>query len=563
MAFAAFWGLHGTPQVFDGFPVFCGSSEDQFARDLLPVWYRYWQADLCITLMDVFALDPAQLQGMNLAHWMPVDCERLSEMDKHILANSPGRPVAMSRHGEKCLSDAGFKPLYAPHALDMEAWSPLEDRDAARAQLGWDDGRLVIGINAANQDPVRKAYPEQIEAFAELAKLHDDVQLVIHSRARTQQGADLESLIAYYGLQGKAGLGAQDAIAGGLVTEPMMVSWHGVIDVCSNTAYGEGFGLAILQSQACGTPVVANDCSAMRELCGAGWLTEGQNWWNKGHRSNWQVPFVTSILDSYEKAYAEARDPAVREQARQWALAYDAEKIYAECWEPILAELGSGRVVEHAGLRWRLGDSVDHGDRLGPAHEETVEQSVLDLLPDGGVFLDVGAHVGHYTLRAAKKAVKVIAVEPNPATATRLRDNLQLNGLGNVTVHQLAAWDKIERLRLESRDNFERSGDTTVTPDDEGTVTGIPLDRVLSGEDRIDLVKLDVEGADLHAIRGMAKTLARLRPVMVIEDHSVYGCYEKADLEALLGELGYDCEPLGMYGCAPYLVSRPVAVAVA
>ena len=180
------------------------------------------------------------------------------------------------------------------------------------------------------------------------------------------------------------------------------------------------------------------------------------------------------------------------------------------------------------------------------------------------MFLDVGAHVGHYAIRAAAKAAQVIAVECNPATVKRLQENLALNDITNVAVHQVAAWDKVERLKLESRDGHERSGDTRVSPDADGVVTGMPLDRILASDrklrqaGRLDLVKLDVEGADLHALRGMRKTLAQYRPVMVIEDHSVYGCYERADLKDLLGELGYSMTELAMYGCAPYLLAEPV-----
>ena len=147
-----------------------------------------------------------------------------------------------------------------------------------------------------------------------------------------------------------------------------------------------------------------------------------------------------------------------------------------------MAGEGKRNIVQAAGLKWQVGDEVDHGDRLGPYHEETVEGAVLDLLPEGGVFLDVGAHVGHYALRAAAKAGAVIAVECNPATAARLLGNIELNDISNVTVHQVAAWDKVERLRMDSRDGHERSGDTRVSPDGEGTVTGMPLDRILAAD---------------------------------------------------------------------------------
>ena len=284
VAFACYYGLHGAGVAWDGMPVYPGSGEDAYARDVLPGHYAHFGAELLITLMDIWVLDPAQLTGMNVLHWMPVDCSPLSKLDRNVLAG-PGRPVAISRHGLKQLRDAGYSnAFYAPHALDMETWSPLEDLDKAREMLGLAD-KFVIGINAANQDPDRKGYFEQLEAFRIFCQRHEDARMLIHSRANTQHGVDLNDLVTDLGLQGRAVPGDQYAIASGMINDAQMVSWHGVMDVLSNCSLGEGFGLPVLQSLACGVPVVVTDFSAMTELCGAGWKVKGQEQWNRGHKS--------------------------------------------------------------------------------------------------------------------------------------------------------------------------------------------------------------------------------------------------------------------------------------
>ena len=81
-----------------------------------------------------------------------------------------------------------------------------------------------------------------------------------------------------------------------------------------------------------------------------------------------------------------------------------------------------------------------------------------------------------------------------------------------------------------------------------------PLDITLGHLDRLDRLKMDVEGADLHVLRGLRETLARLQPELFIEDHSRYGFYSRNDLNALLLSLGYDWEDLP-HG---YIVARPV-----
>ena len=96
------------PDRLEGFPVYPGSGEDPYARDVLPGHYRHFGADLLITLIDIWVLDPEQLAGMNVLHWMPVDCTPLSGLDKKVLAG-PGTAVAMSRFGQKQIQDAGLK----------------------------------------------------------------------------------------------------------------------------------------------------------------------------------------------------------------------------------------------------------------------------------------------------------------------------------------------------------------------------------------------------------------------------------------------------------------------
>jgi FkbM family methyltransferase len=167
------------------------------------------------------------------------------------------------------------------------------------------------------------------------------------------------------------------------------------------------------------------------------------------------------------------------------------------------------------------------------------------LLPEGGVFLDVGAHVGHWSLRLASKASRVISVEANPVTASTLRRNRALNDLNNIEVLEFAAWDTDERLRLFDPYNQVAGGSTRVLPADNGaagTVMARRLDDVLLGIERLDLIKLDVEGADIHAIDGMAGLLAEYGPALFIELHDIYGYYTRAELEACLERNGYTWE---------------------
>jgi glycosyltransferase involved in cell wall biosynthesis len=335
----------GSVLNWQGVTVYPGSTEDTYAQDVLPGYYGHHKADLLITLMDAWVLDPARLQGMNVAHWLPIDAAasatgispHLGSMDRRVLEEGHGRPIAMSRFGHKVLTDAGFPALYVPHAIDTSStFVPPADREALRESLGL-TGKFVIGINAANQDPVRKAMPEQFAAFAQFRQNHPDAILGVHSRTQTRMGVDLERLAADLGIRDAVVFADQFAVASGLMGGADLAKWYGVLDVLSNTSYGEGFGLAVLEAQACGTPVITTAFSAMIELTGSGWCVAGDPYYNRGHNAWWLRPSVQAIAAAYESAYEETA--SMRDDAREFALRYDADRVLVEYWKPVLDEL--------------------------------------------------------------------------------------------------------------------------------------------------------------------------------------------------------------------------------
>jgi FkbM family methyltransferase len=197
-------------------------------------------------------------------------------------------------------------------------------------------------------------------------------------------------------------------------------------------------------------------------------------------------------------------------------------------------------VVRADGYLWQYEDDPTGQQlALGPSGHVHELGPWLRTLLARGVFLDVGAHVGHWSVRLAGQASKVIAVEPNPETARILRTNVAMNNLSNVVVYEVAAWDCDTMLRLEPPDGLPIGGGTRVLDDGKGTVKAVRLDALLAAEPAVDLVKLDVEGADLHALEGMRGLLAKHRPAMLVECHDMYGYYDFGDMEALISDLGY------------------------
>lgn len=158
----------------------------------------------------------------------------------------------------------------------------------------------------------------------------------------------------------------------------------------------------------------------------------------------------------------------------------------------------------------------------------------------GDVFLDVGAYIGPYSI-LAKHLVgvsgRVIAMEPDPVNRRQLARNLALNEMENCEIIPFAAWSHDGVVGWSHRQEPVWHGiDVNQTA---GTVETRSIDRVVSEAkvDRVDWIKMDIEGGEVEAIAGARDTLARFRPALFIEIHETL-----APLRSLLASLNYRIE---------------------
>jgi FkbM family methyltransferase len=570
VAISAYYGLHGARLRWNDIPCY-PAYERHYGNDVIVTHaLDHFDADglsfpeaaasgLIITLTDVWVLDAPLLPNMCVACWTPVDHLQMPGLTRGWFEQSGAQPIAMSRFGERAMTDAGLEPLYVPHGIDTSVFKP-GDRAAARERTGLPGDAFVVAIVSANvgKDGNRKAFAEQITAFAELRRRHDDALLVLHTDVANQAGNDLRRLLERFLPEKSYIYTDQYAYRRGIPPETVADIYRSA-DVLSNCSWGEGFGIPIVEAQACGTPVVVTDATAMSELCGAGWKIPYTPLWHEQQDAWAAIPHVPAIVDAYEEAYS-GRAAELRDDAVAFGASYDADFVTDCYWVPTLKRLEEGldhrmedarkprkptppRVVESDGLLW-----TDRGpqteDLMGPGHHEDALAPVLTaLVPKDGIVLEVGAHVGHWTLRLAERADLILAVEANPDSASVLRRNLAINDIGNVRVLEVAAWDEATTLRLEDPNDHVAGGSTRTLPtDDDAGVPAVRLDEFIFDLPRLDLVKLDVEGADIHALMGMAGLLRQHRPVLFIECHDYCGYYTRGELEATLTALGYTWE---------------------
>jgi FkbM family methyltransferase len=134
---------------------------------------------------------------------------------------------------------------------------------------------------------------------------------------------------------------------------------------------------------------------------------------------------------------------------------------------------------------------------------------------DNSIVVDVGAHVGAYTVRACRKAKLVISIEPFDGAIEALKQNLKLNKCNNVIIVQKAIADKrgYNKLKVipgqEAMASLSENGDIVVETD--------TLDNIIYSQsiDHIDFLKIDIEGAEKTAIKGMKHTLKITKNIMI------------------------------------------------
>ena len=195
-------------------------------------------------------------------------------------------------------------------------------------------------------------------------------------------------------------------------------------------------------------------------------------------------------------------------------------------------------------------------------YEPATVQELMRHVPAGGTFIDVGAHIGWYSLKAAKAvgpSGHVIAVEPNRETLTRLRDNIRASGVSSVvSVAPVACADSETTLTFyaASHRNTGESSLSAANASQEGAIAASypvrarRLDDIAreAGVNRVDAIKIDVEGAEFLVLRGAAEILDRYRPVVAVEviDHQLRAMGASADeLMAFMRSHGY--APKGIY----------------
>jgi FkbM family methyltransferase len=223
------------------------------------------------------------------------------------------------------------------------------------------------------------------------------------------------------------------------------------------------------------------------------------------------------------------------------------------------------RLLDAAGLTWPVTAKTFFGrsmrvhlpDLVGIKlyqygfFEEGLTRALIEKLRPSDTFVDIGAHVGYYSVLASLLVGAeghVVAFEPTPRTRTELTANTA--GLSNVQIVPMAAWDTTERLTLQDfgwrQSSFNSVVAARVTANRHVAnieVEAVSVDDWLEANSIVPaFIKIDAESAEQRVLRGLRRTISEHHPILSLEigDYNLPGVPSSAELIRSVVEQGYD-----------------------
>lgn len=360
----AWYGLQGGVHHVNGHKVY-PQGGDPYGNDVIEAHTKDHRANVVISLIDVWVMkDTARkVHPAFWCPWLPIDHD---PVPKVVLSALEGayRPLTYAKWGHEMLEAAGVPNTYIPHGIEPSVFNVIEDveRVAEFKRRNFNNpGHLTVMVAANKGFPDRKAFQVQLRAWAKFAENKPDARLYIHTESTQMYGGiDFAALTTAIGIQNKTMFPDRYKNAMGIPAEYLALVYNSA-DAFLGASMSEGFGIPIIEAQACGAPVVVTDFSAMPELVRWGYAVAPADMvWTP--MNAWQAwPSVVGITDSLERLYEEWHangDAWPMETRRKVAAAihaeYDWDTIVRDQWAPLMTklaadwELQNGWDVPHA-----------------------------------------------------------------------------------------------------------------------------------------------------------------------------------------------------------------------
>lgn len=271
---------YGDPSPLDGrFKVYPMQGDPSGLNRLVEVFLRE-QPDIFLTLNDLeetyrypsFVLDARQKLDKRIpwVGYFPIDGTPIHPECVEVVRQFIDKPVVISEWGAKQFrNESGMDIPYIWHGVDTNRFKPMseeEKKEMIEKEFPKLKDKFVVSCVGYNQ--LRKQYNLLLEAFKIFSKNKSDVALYLHTTQVTPLGWNIPRMAKTIGLD------ETDVFYTQGVREAFGIHWvlmnkiYNIADVFFLPSVGEGFGLPFAEAQACGVPIVTQDCSSITEVVG-------------------------------------------------------------------------------------------------------------------------------------------------------------------------------------------------------------------------------------------------------------------------------------------------------
>ena len=315
-----------------------------YSEDVMQLWHKDFTKafpelkSYLFTLYDVWVYNNLKFDG-EIISWVPLDHITLPPLVAKFLLRDQVTPIAMSPHGKRQLDEAGIDSTYIPHAVDTKVFKPTDTYEGipTREYLQVPEEAFLVSMvqaNKANGQIHRKALAEQFLAFGMFRKQYPNSYLYLHMEPNKAFGGfDLPKLLKACGLDQSCVLMADSDILRTGYPQEFLSAVYTASDVLLGCSYGEGFGVPVVEAQACGTRVITSGFAATQDLAGPdSWIVGGQPFWDEAQQAFFSIPFVQSIVEALKEAHDSPKGAS--QEAITFAKQFDVDFVWDNYWKP-------------------------------------------------------------------------------------------------------------------------------------------------------------------------------------------------------------------------------------
>ncbi len=309
---------------------------DDHGEGIMPYHAQAFGAEAIITHYDAWVFDPSK-HGLPWIPWYPIDCEEVPVSIASRIQHAAMR-ITQTRHAVDRTERLGMDAEYVPAAFDGSSYYPREAVEM-RETLGV-TGKYMVACVAANSghpaSPSRKSYPQIFEGFKQFLSHQPNAVLYVHTHQRGQ--VNLGTLAEQHGLEEHVIGATPYYLATNAYAADDMAKIYSAADVLLSPSMGEGFGVPIVEAQACGTPVITGDWTSMSEITRTGRAIpkdEAMPYPVVGYGTQYLVR-PESVRDALIESTKWKHDPAdVSARVQE----YEISHVIKEHWQPTLVRL--------------------------------------------------------------------------------------------------------------------------------------------------------------------------------------------------------------------------------